>query len=87
MTSLSRVMPMVTSQEHVRNAASLRELISAYTEVEDLVSVGAYKPGTRPLSDRAIDRWDRINGLLRQDKSASCKLSDSVDVLTRIIHD
>lgn len=87
MTSLSRVMPMVTSQEHVRNAASLRELISAYAEVEDLVSVGAYKPGTRPLSDRAIDRWDRINGLLRQDKSASCKLDDSVDVLTRIIHD
>lgn len=86
MTSLSRVMPMVTSETHVRDAASLRELIAAYTDVEDLVSVGAYKPGSRPLSDKAIAAWDRVNALLRQDKAQTCPLEESVQNLQQIVN-
>lgn len=66
MNSLSRVMPMVTSPEHVSAANRLREMVAAYRDVEDMVSVGAYKPGAKPLADKALDRWPRINALLRQ---------------------
>lgn len=69
LNSLSRVMPMVTANEHVQWANKLRELIAAYYEVEDMVSVGAYKPGSQPLSDKAISAWPTINALLRQDKA------------------
>lgn len=68
MQSLSRLMPAVASQEHVGQANALREMIAAYHDVEDLVSLGAYKEGSRPASDRAIDRWDAINAFLRQAK-------------------
>lgn len=79
--SLSRVMPMVTDAEHVRAAADLREMIGAYREVEDLVSVGAYKPGAKPMADRALDRWDRINVFLRQGKDEPTAISDTTQVL------
>lgn len=85
--SLSRVMPMVTDPEHVKAANGLRELISAYEDVSDLVSIGAYKPGTRPLSDRAIDRWPQINALLRQDKSSPANYQETIQVLRNIVSD
>ena len=85
--SLSRVMPMVTDEDHVRSAAGLRELISAYEDVADLVSIGAYKSGTQPVSDRAIDKWPKINSLLRQDKTDETPLEESVAQLKEIIHD
>jgi flagellar biosynthesis/type III secretory pathway ATPase len=86
MNSLSRVMPMVTDQEHVRNANGLRELLAAYSDVEDLVSIGAYKEGTKPLSDRAILRWPEINGFLRQDKAEFSDYTTTVTGLQEIIH-
>lgn len=80
-------MPMVTDQEHVNAANKLRELMSAYEDVADLVSIGAYKPGTQPLSDKAIDKWPQINGLLRQGKEVPAEFSDSINFLRRITHD
>jgi len=86
MNSLSRVMPMVTDAEHVGNANRLRELLAAYSDVEDLVSIGAYKEGTKPLSDRAIQRWPEINKYLRQDKTEVSDYTTSVNTLQEIIH-
>lgn len=82
--SLSRVMPMVTSEEHVGRANELRELIAAYDDVEDLVSVGAYKPGSQPKSDRAIDRWDAINAFLRQGRADSTPIDETRQALARL---
>jgi flagellum-specific ATP synthase len=67
--SLSRTMPMVVDQDQIEEAQDMRELVAAYKDVEDLVSIGAYKAGSQPLSDRAIDRWEPINKFLRQDKA------------------
>ncbi|MGE0001253.1 MAG: FliI/YscN family ATPase [Fimbriimonadaceae bacterium] len=69
--SLSRVMPFVTTEEHVRRANQVRSWVDAYAEVEDLVSIGAYKPGSKPVSDAAIERWPTILGLLQQDRADS----------------
>ena len=82
--SISRVMPMVTDQDHVRSANDLRGMVAAYYDVEDLVSVGAYKPGSQPRSDRALDRWDQINAFLRQDKSEATDVQDTLTVLKRL---
>lgn len=83
--SLSRIMPMVTAPEHGQWANKLRELIAAYYEVEDLVSVGAYKPGSQPLSDRAIAAWPTINALLRQDKAEGSAYETTLARLKAII--
>lgn len=69
LNSLSRVMPMVASAEHTAAARNVRQLIAAYHDIEDLVSIGAYQSGTKPLADKAIERWDDIGGFLRQEKT------------------
>lgn len=86
MQSLSRVMPMVTTDDHVKQANALRELMAAYYDVEDLVSVGAYKPGTKPIADEAIDKWDRINAMLRQNKSEKTSIQETIDALGYVVN-
>ena len=40
--------------------------MAAYKDKRDLIAIGAYERGTDPLTDRAIDLRDRIDGFLRQ---------------------
>lgn len=86
MESLSRVMPMVTDTDHVRQANALREMIAAYRDIEDLVSVGAYKPGSQPESDRAIAAWPKINEFLRQDKADGSDQETTRRILEEIVN-
>jgi flagellum-specific ATP synthase len=85
MNSLSRVMPMVVAAEHLAEANALREMIAAYRDVEDLVSIGAYKEGSRPASDRAIERWDAVNAYLRQDRHESASLEEAITGLHELV--
>ncbi len=75
--SLSRTMPFVVSDEQMMKANEFRELMAAYNDVEDLVSIGAYKKGSKPVSDRAIDCQEAINRFLRQGKSEYTNLTDA----------
>lgn len=84
--SLSRVMPLVADADHVSDANKMRELVAAYRDVEDLLSIGAYKEGARPISDRAIARWPLIEGFLRQDRDEGSRLADARRTLAEIVH-
>lgn len=75
--SLSRVAPMVVPREHIQAANGLRELVVALEDVEDLVSIGAYKPGSKPLADRALERRAAIQDFLQQDKEESTDFADT----------
>ena len=82
--SLSRVMPMVTEKEHLSAAATVRERLATYKDVEDLVSIGAYKPGSNPKADLAIEMWEPINGFLKQDKAEYEPLQSSISRLMEL---
>lgn len=82
--SLSRVMPMVTTPEHIADASRIRELIAAYDEIKDLISVGAYKPGSNATYDKAIDKRDQILALLKQDRADATPMEISVQKLSQI---
>ena len=84
--SLSRVMPMVTTVDHVREAGKLRELLAAYNDIEDLVSIGAYKRGSKPISDEALDKWDGLQGFLRQDKAEGSEYDATLTQLSEVVH-
>lgn len=83
--SLSRVAPMVTPPTHQAAARDLKELLAAYEDIEDLVSIGAYKPGSKPSADRALERIDAINGFLRQRKDEAATMADAVAELQRLV--
>ncbi len=54
--SISRLMPAVAEPQHREQAALLRRLMAVYARSEDLVRIGAYKPGADPDLDRALQR-------------------------------
>ena len=65
-SSISRVMPMVVSEEHVLGARRIRQVYSNYQRNRDLISIGAYSKGTDPRIDLAINAEPAINAFLQQ---------------------
>ncbi|HUG91253.1 MAG TPA: FliI/YscN family ATPase [Planctomycetaceae bacterium] len=64
--SISRSMNDIVPTEHRRAAESLRQLLAAYRQSEDLISVGAYQAGSSPAVDTAIRLRGAIQAFLRQ---------------------
>jgi flagellum-specific ATP synthase len=64
--SISRLMPMVTSEEHKRAAQKLKEIYAVYTDAEDLINIGAFSRGSNRRIDGAMALIDRINNFLIQ---------------------
>lgn len=65
--SISRLMPAVASSEHREQAALLRRLLAVYARSEDLVRIGAYKPGADPDLDRALQARGAMRAFMTQD--------------------
>jgi flagellum-specific ATP synthase len=64
--SISRVMPMVVSEEHQLMARRIRQVYSNYKQNQDLISIGAYAKGSDPRIDLAIRAEPAINAFLQQ---------------------
>jgi flagellum-specific ATP synthase len=64
--SVSRLTGEVTSPDVRQAAATIRELLALHREKEDLISIGAYSPGSDARIDRAIALLPSIDGYLRQ---------------------
>ncbi|GHD73482.1 EscN/YscN/HrcN family type III secretion system ATPase [Luteimonas padinae] len=66
LVSLSRTMPRVVDQTHLRGAGQLRKLLAKYQDIELLIQLGEYKRGTDPDADAAIEKIGAIRKLLQQ---------------------
>ena len=64
--SISRLMNDIVTEEQRMLAAKLRNVISIYSQNEDLISIGAYKEGSNPKLDYAISKYDDIQTFLMQ---------------------
>jgi flagellum-specific ATP synthase len=64
--SLSRLMPEVADDEHRQAAQTIRELLAVHRDHEDLISIGAYRSGSNPMVDLAVQMQEPINAFLRQ---------------------
>ncbi|ALP42857.1 flagellar protein export ATPase FliI [Aeromonas schubertii] len=64
--SISRVMPQVTSLEHMQIARLFKQFYSLYQQNRDLISIGAYSPGADPRIDRAITQKPYMEHFLQQ---------------------
>jgi len=83
--SLSRLMPAVTSREHRTRASLVRSLVSTYALNEDLLKVGAYKPGVDAELDRAMDAKARIAAYCQQDSSEKIVFAESISLLETMV--
>jgi len=66
LSSISRLMNDIAAPEHQAAAQLIRRLLSAYSEHEDLLSIGAYRRGSNRVVDAAVDMRDSIEEFFRQ---------------------
>ncbi|EQA36525.1 ATPase, FliI/YscN family [Leptospira inadai serovar Lyme str. 10] len=64
--SLSRVMQSITDEDHFMRAGMIRELVSMYNSVEELILLNAYVRGSDAKVDLAIRKKEKIDTFLRQ---------------------
>lgn len=64
--SISRVMNQITTADHKQAAVAFRQLLSTYLDSEDLINIGAYKKGTNPEIDRAVEKYPELIQFLKQ---------------------
>jgi flagellum-specific ATP synthase len=76
--SISRLMPAVTEPKHRENAALLRRLMAVYARSEDLVRIGAYKPGSDPDLDRALRGREAMRAFMTQKSHEQVHFADCV---------
>ena len=76
--SISRAMHNITPPEHQQLARKLKQLNSRYSRSQDLISVGAYQPGSDPVLDEAIARRDAMTAFLQQDIHERAALPESL---------
>lgn len=65
-SSISRVMIDIVSQQQLQQARRFKQLYSLYQQNKDLISVGAYRPGTDPNIDNAIRKYPELERFLSQ---------------------
>ncbi|MFU8787675.1 MAG: flagellar protein export ATPase FliI [Methylobacter sp.] len=83
--SISRVMPDIVDAGHLQMARDLRRLYSLYQQNRDLISVGAYQPGSDPRIDKAIERNPAILNFLQQDMDEPVDIERSLQELAVLL--
>jgi flagellum-specific ATP synthase len=64
--SISRVMPDVVEPDHAAAARAVRDAVAAFREAEDLLSIGAYAPGSNARVDAALTVVPVVEEMIRQ---------------------
>lgn len=82
--SVSRLMSVVSTEDHKRAAGKLREVLARYNEAEDLINIGAYVKGSNPKIDYALEKIDAVNEFLQQRTDEKIEFDETVARLQQI---
>jgi flagellum-specific ATP synthase len=77
-------MPAVTSPAHREDAGLIRRLMAVYARSEDLVRIGAYKPGSDPDLDRALRARGAMRAFMNQDAHEQVRFADCLRRLSSL---
>lgn len=81
LSSVSRVMKDIVTNEHIQAAEILKQHISVYQNAEDLIQIGAYKRGTDREIDRAVDVKGWIDQFVKQSTNESPSIDSTIEQL------
>ncbi|HET6419105.1 MAG TPA: flagellar protein export ATPase FliI [Geobacteraceae bacterium] len=85
LSSASRVMSDVTDKGQQVLSGKFKELMATYRQAEDLINIGAYKPGSNPKIDQALAKIDQMNSFLKQDVREKVGMDGAVESLRSIM--
>ncbi|MBL8879938.1 MAG: FliI/YscN family ATPase [Phycisphaerales bacterium] len=77
LNSISRVMDDVVDEPHLAASAAVRRVLATWSEIEDLVSIGAYVKGANAEYDTAVRTRDAVQAFLRQPRGKGCTLEQT----------
>ena len=84
--SVSRTMPGCNSDEENKLLKTARKYIADYNDMEEMIRLGAYRPGANREIDEAIYFHPELEGFLGQDKNENSNLADGYELLSNILH-
>ena len=84
--SISRTMPGCQRPYEREIVANARQTLSAYSNMEELIRIGAYRMGTDPQIDRAIRLNPALEQFLGQDKDEATSLDECFSSLADILN-
>lgn len=82
--SLSRLMPAVTTAEHREQARQARRLLASFARSEDLIRIGAYRPGTDAELDRAVEAMPVLRAYMEQQSDERFTLEAAISTLREL---
>ena len=83
--SVSRTMPGCNTPEQNALVGKARRLMSAYSDMEEMIRLGAYRKGSDPQVDEAIHYNPAIEAFLRQGKGERSTLDQGYAELAAIL--
>lgn len=86
LSSVSRLMNEITSDEHLSAARKFKQLLSVYREAEDLINIGAYRKGSNKEIDLAISYRTKMLQFLTQDIHEKPEFNQSISQLIEEFH-
>jgi flagellum-specific ATP synthase len=66
----------IVDPEVLKMASEVRDILASYQEVEDLITIGAYKPGQNPRVDRAVQKHEQVLSFLKQSADRPCSIEE-----------
>jgi flagellum-specific ATP synthase len=82
--SISRAMENLIEPNHLELIRKFKILFARYQRSRDLISVGAYAPGSDPVLDQAIALYPNMEGFLQQKLDERSDFSGSLAQLTTL---
>jgi len=75
--SISRVMSDIVDEQHLAASRTIMRSMATWNEIEDLVNIGAYAPGSNPDFDAVVQTRDAILKFLQQGISERVSFADA----------
>lgn len=83
-SSISRVMASLVTPEQLSRAQRFKALYARYQRSHDLISVGAYAPGSDPQLDHAIRLYPSLESFLQQGMFEQESHAESIEKLSAL---
>ncbi|TCT13382.1 flagellum-specific ATP synthase [Tepidamorphus gemmatus] len=83
--SVSRTMPGSADPDYLPAIRKARQLMATYSDMEELIRLGAYRRGADAAVDEAIARHDALEEFLAQAKGETTTIAEGYARLARIV--
>ncbi|MEI9998735.1 MAG: hypothetical protein WDO13_05970 [Verrucomicrobiota bacterium] len=83
--SLSRLQTDLITPEQQKTVAAARHVLAVHRQYKELLDIGAYKTGTNPQLDRALEIHPKLMEFLRQPMGEKAALGKTFETLFALL--